>query len=105
SEFQSMLCRCVVGALAASAVLSPLARADVLELVSSNEEELGFFGYAVSGIPDIDGDGFDDVIVGAPEEDGGGVNDAGRVYVYSGATGLLIRAHSSPSDTVEGDYD
>lgn len=81
-----------------------MANADVLTLISTNEKAGGFFGASVDGIPDVDGDGVDDVIVGAPEEDGGGVGDAGRVYIFSGATGLLIRAHSSPNDTVEGGY-
>ncbi|MCA9286603.1 MAG: FG-GAP repeat protein, partial [Phycisphaerales bacterium] len=87
-----------------SVLLANAARADVLTLVSTNEEAGGYFGAAVDGIPDINGDGVDDVIVGAPEENGGGVSDAGRVYIYSGSVGLLIRAHSSPNDTVEGDY-
>ncbi len=38
------------------------------------------FGFSVSGTGDIDGDGFADVIVGAPQNDAGGLN-AGRAYV------------------------
>ncbi|MFO0829327.1 MAG: FG-GAP-like repeat-containing protein [Phycisphaerales bacterium] len=64
---------------------------------SPNAESQGFFGQAVAGIPDVNGDGRDDYIVGAPEENGGGVNGAGRVYVFSGATGGLIRVHNSPN--------
>jgi len=95
-------------ALTASAVAllcaSGAATADVLTLQSTNEEEVGFFGVAVSGIPDINGDGVDDVIVGASTEDGGGVTDAGRVYIFSGVNGALIRAHSSPNDTNGGRF-
>jgi hypothetical protein len=80
------------------------ARADSVVLASINEETSGQFGLSVAGIPDCDGDGHDDVIVGAPGENGGGVSDAGRVYIYSGATGALIRAHSSPNDTIDGAY-
>jgi len=87
-----------------AAALASTTSADTLTLISANEETGGFFGTAVDGIPDLNGDGVDDVIVGAPEENGGGVSDSGRVYIYSGATGLLIRAQSSPNDTVEGDY-
>ena len=50
----------------------------------------GFFGYAIAGGDDVDGDGVPDLVVGAPSlpDDNGG-NSAGRVYVLSGATGAL----------------
>lgn len=48
------------------------------------------FGAAVAGAGDVDGDGRAEVAVGAPGNDGAGVL-AGRVYVYSGMTGLVIR--------------
>ena len=47
-------------------------------------------GSSVSGAGDVDGDGFDDVIVGAPKADPGGQSAAGSAFVYSGATGALI---------------
>ncbi|MDA0668050.1 MAG: hypothetical protein O3A50_09780, partial [Planctomycetota bacterium] len=47
-------------------------------------------GRSVSGAGDVDGDGFDDVIVGAHGADPGGLSDAGSAFVYSGATGSLI---------------
>jgi len=41
------------------------------------------FGYAVAGVGDLDGDGYDDVAIGAPGQ------DQGRAYVYRGtASGL-----------------
>ncbi len=51
------------------------------------------FGAAVA-VGDVDADGRDDVIVGAPADDSSGIvlKDAGSVSVYSGATGnLLVR--------------
>jgi hypothetical protein len=39
--------------------------------------------HTVSGIPDVNGDGRGDVIVGAPQ--------ANRAYIYDGATGALLR--------------
>jgi MYXO-CTERM domain-containing protein len=44
-----------------------------------------YFGYAVAGAGDVNGDGYDDVIVSAPEY----LGYTGRVYVYEGsATGV-----------------
>ena len=40
-------------------------------------------GFSVSTAGDVNGDGFADVIVGAPLNDAGGAN-AGRAYVYFG---------------------
>lgn len=48
------------------------------------------FGYSVDDVDDYDGDGLDDVIVGAPEEDGGNGANAGAARVYSSSTGLMI---------------
>ncbi|HEU4448454.1 MAG TPA: FG-GAP-like repeat-containing protein [Gaiellaceae bacterium] len=48
------------------------------------------FGAAVAGAGDVNRDGHADVLVGAPGNDGGGV-DSGRAYVFSGRTGKLLR--------------
>ncbi len=44
------------------------------------------FGVSVASAGDVNGDGFDDLIVGAPINDAGGTS-AGRAYVFSGQTG------------------
>lgn len=51
--------------------------------------ERGHFGVSIDCSSDLDGDGFVDVLVGAEGENGGGVSESGRVYVYpGGADGL-----------------
>ena len=47
------------------------------------------FGETLAGLPDVDGDGLPDVVVGAPRSDAGGTN-AGAVHLFSGATGAEI---------------
>lgn len=56
----------------------------------------GSFGTSVGGVPDADGDGRGDVLVGAPGEDGGGLSNAGHAYLFSGSTGALLHALVSP---------
>jgi len=46
------------------------------------------FGYSVASAGDVNGDGYDDVIVGAPYYTNGQTNE-GRVYVYYGSAGGL----------------
>lgn len=46
-----------------------------------------FSGLAVSNAGDINGDGFADVIIGAEQADGGGINDSGETYIVFGAAG------------------
>ncbi len=58
------------------------------------------FGYAVAGAGDVDGDGTADLLVGAPFADHSG-SDSGRLYVYSGASFLLLRSFDGES---EGDH-
>lgn len=51
------------------------------------------FGEAVSSEGDLDGDGTPDYVIGAP----GYASSQGRVYVYDGASGSLVRTHDGAS--------
>ncbi|MFM9997170.1 MAG: integrin alpha [Phycisphaerales bacterium] len=63
----------------------------LFKLIPPAGEATGLFGYSVAGVADVNGDGRGDAIVGAPREDPGTLPaDAGRVHVYSGATGLRL---------------
>ncbi len=51
----------------------------------------GRFGHSVDGAGDVNADGYDDLIVGAPDSDTPvGTSDAGSVYVFSGLDGSLL---------------
>ena len=53
------------------------------------EAAYDYFGWSVAGAGDVNGDDYDDLIVGAPWNAGGGV-DAGRAYLFCGRTGALL---------------
>jgi hypothetical protein len=78
----------------------------VYEFTAENKEDS--FGQHIAGLGDIDGDGFADVIVGAPGNGAGG-EKAGRAYVYSGKDGHVIetltgeRAGDQFGSAVSGD--
>jgi hypothetical protein len=75
------------------------------ELASPNEEVDGEFSGALTGIPDVDGDGISDLLVGAYREDPGtSPTDAGRAYVFSGASGELVYEIVSPNEVEHGSF-
>ena len=64
-------------------------------LVLDGEQPGDGFGVDVAGAGDIDGDGYDDLLVGAWQNDDGG-NNAGKVYIYPGsATGITATGYLS----------
>jgi len=74
-------------------------------LRSPNEITMGYFGHSVSGIPDVNGDEFGDVIIGAHWENSEfGLSQAGRAYIFSGATGELLYSLQSPNGKARGEF-
>lgn len=67
----------------------------------NGEARANKFGNAAAAAGDVNADGFDDVVIGAFMAASGGMAEAGKVYVYSGADGTLLRQWSGTND---GDY-
>jgi hypothetical protein len=64
----------------------------LLRNLSSPAQQVGGnFGGAIGAVPDITGDGRPEIVVGADGEKVGQFPKAGRVYIFNGATGALIR--------------
>jgi hypothetical protein len=69
-----------------------------------NGEKTGdLFGFSVAGIDDADGDGVEDLLVGAPKHETVGTN-RGAAYVFSGSTGAQIFKHFGTEDNGELGY-
>jgi hypothetical protein len=92
---------CVATLLALS---SAAAAQSQTTLVSPNGMPNGLYGCAVARVPDFTGDGIDDFVIGAYGESVNGIEQAGRVYVYNGATGGLIRTIISPAPSFHGQF-
>ncbi|MBP8915223.1 MAG: FG-GAP repeat protein, partial [Chitinophagales bacterium] len=65
--------------LGSASGLNPIASAEL-----ECNQATAYFGYAVSGIGDVNADGYDDVAIGAYNYDNGSTNE-GRVFIYHGS--------------------
>jgi hypothetical protein len=64
--------------------------------ITESDQENSHFGYVVSIAGDVNGDGYADVIVGAPDHDAVytfTLNDVGQVYVFYGSSAGLAAGH------------
>jgi len=84
------------GAIAAPALGQFVEPVDLIH-TWTGESPSDRFGFINRAIGDVDGDGVGDLLVGAPDSDDGAMG-AGKVYVYSGATGELIRTHTGTTN-------
>jgi len=60
-------------------------------------------GAVVTGVGDVNDDGFDDVLITSWKHDGGSVNDTGRAYLVYGSAGIPDLSLASADVLLEGD--
>ena len=81
--------------------LSVLDGANGFTLTGSDADDRS--GFSVSSAGDVNGDGYDDLIIGAYRADPGGKSNAGETYVvYGGATGTDLVLDRSTLDGTNG---
>jgi hypothetical protein len=89
-----------------SMVTSDSISLEVADYLFDGRSAYDYAGYAVSSAGDIDGDGLDDIMIGAPGNDEWG-GDAGKAYLYFGATLLDLPVNPVPfvDDNLDRSYD
>lgn len=58
--------------------------------VLKGERSNDWFGHSIDALGDINGDGFGDLVVGAPQHEWTAGTNRGAVYTFSGATGVQL---------------
>ena len=69
-----------------------------------NPEAGAHFGKGVSVPGDLNGDGANEIVIGAPDASGDGEPGQGRAYVFNGRTGGLIRTLDDPFPQAPGAF-
>ena len=72
------------------------------KITASDGASNDYFGGTVSGAGDVDGDGYDDVIVGSFNDDGSG-SGSGSAYVYYGSSSGIVVASEDKITASDGD--
>ncbi len=72
---------------------------DPISTPDDGDQDVIRFGYSVASAGDVNGDGFSDVVIGAPFYDEGASANEGRAFVYHGGpTGLSSSPNNTPDD-------
>jgi hypothetical protein len=71
----------------------------LLYRIPNPEAQPSSFGFGAAELGDVNGDGIPDYQIGAPFYNDGGVVQAGRSYIISGANGSLLRTLPNPDPT------
>ena len=69
---------------------------DVGRMAAPEPQATGRWGERIVAVPDLDGDGVNDMFVAAPFENVGALTDAGRVYAVSSKTLRVLYVITSP---------
>lgn len=75
-----------------------------LVLQGVNETDKAGFGRAVAGAGDVNGDGYSDVVIGAPHSNNGSNTNEGRAYVFLGSGTGLSATPAVVLDNANQDY-
>jgi hypothetical protein len=78
-------------------------RATSANWTAEGDQDWALFGWAIATAGDVNGDGYDDVIVGAPGYDKG-QQDEGHVWVYHGSASGLVPAFKAEGNQAEAGY-
>jgi hypothetical protein len=73
------------------------------DITIEGENDLGWFGYSLSSDGDINGDGYDDIVVGAPLYNN--MSRRGRVYVFYGGSDMTYTNASQAEVIITGEND
>lgn len=67
------------------------------------KQERGYFGASVAGVGDVNADGIGDLLIGAYGESKGPIQNCGRAYLISGASGSVLHMfHGNTEDDLFG---
>jgi hypothetical protein len=78
--------------------------ARLLTLNDTDPQAGAYFGLALAGVGDVDGDGVPDLAVGAPNKEVAGQDAQGQVFVFSGASGQLVLTLTKPSPQAQAQF-
>src|SRR5262245_3888719 len=96
--------RCLVAIISLGFALQPSVSSAISSrtLLTPTGAVADQLGTSVASAGDVNGDGYADVIVGAPTNDAGGGN-AGRAYVYFGGSSVDTSPHLTFTGAAAGD--